>query len=251
MRSRDITLSGLGGFVVLLDDIFGGRLLLELSLLLALHLGALLFLARQFFLPFLEGLTWAHWLAPLFCAWSMRGMEELAQHQFGQLSFVDGFVAAGAVPDHFILLRFWLGFEQKTPPDLSHVMGGDVMFPIALTQAQFGARCVECLQCGRVAGRAGFRAQRQFMPRAQVMGERSFPCLCKGFQFPTTSGLQQRGGPGRIPGESSGHVVRLLHHSDSLPGVRFVIETMESSGAGVAILNDSRKVARHPTYKVK
>jgi hypothetical protein len=29
-------------------------------------------------------------------------------------------------------------------------MGGDVMFPIALTQAQFRARCVECFQCGRV-----------------------------------------------------------------------------------------------------
>lgn len=100
---------------MLLDDIFGGRLLLKLSLLLALRLGALLFLACQFFLPFLESLTWAHWLAPLFCAWSMRGVKELAQHQFGQLSFVDRFVAAGTVPDHFIiLLLFWLGFEQKT-----------------------------------------------------------------------------------------------------------------------------------------
>ncbi|MGA1999415.1 MAG: hypothetical protein ABSG52_05435 [Terriglobales bacterium] len=103
----------MGGFAALEDDIFGGRLLLKLSLLLALRLGALLFLACQFFLPFLEGLTWAHLLAPLFCARSMRGVEELAQHQFGRLSFVDGLITAGTVPDHFILWRFWFGFEQK------------------------------------------------------------------------------------------------------------------------------------------
>lgn len=130
-------------------------------------------------------------------------------------------------------------------------MCGNVMFPIALTQAQFCARCVECFQCGRVAGRAGFRAQRQLMPRAEVVGKRRFPRLRQGCKFRTTSWLQQRSCPGRVPGKFSGHVVRLLHHSDSLPGVRSVIEAMESFGAGVAILNDSRKVARHPTYKVK
>jgi hypothetical protein len=43
----------------------------------------------------------------------MRGVEELAQHQFGRLSFVDGLVTAGTVSDHFILLRYWFCFEQK------------------------------------------------------------------------------------------------------------------------------------------
>ena len=52
-------------------------------------------------------------LAPLFCARSMRGVEELAQHQFVRLSFVDGLIAAGTVPDHFILWRFRFGFEQQ------------------------------------------------------------------------------------------------------------------------------------------
>ncbi len=59
-RSTDISVRGGGGFAARVDDIFGGRLLLKLSLLPALSLGALLFLACQLFLPFLEGLTWAH-----------------------------------------------------------------------------------------------------------------------------------------------------------------------------------------------
>ena len=59
-RSLDISVRGVAGFAALLDDIFGGHLLLKLSLLLALSLGALFFLACQLFLPFLEGLTWAH-----------------------------------------------------------------------------------------------------------------------------------------------------------------------------------------------
>ena len=125
------------------------------------------------------------------------------------------------------------------------------MFPIALTQAQFRARRVECFQCGRVAGRAGFRAQRQLMPRAEVVGERRFPCSCQGFQFRATSWLQQRSCPARVSCKFSGRVVRWLHHRDSLPGVRSVIEAMDSLGAGVAIPNDNRKVARHPTYKVR
>ena len=58
--SIDISVGGVAGFDTLVDDIFGGGLLLKLSLLLALSLGTLLFLARQLFLPFLEGLTWAH-----------------------------------------------------------------------------------------------------------------------------------------------------------------------------------------------
>ena len=43
----------------------------------------------------------------------MRGVEELAQHQFVWLSFADGLIAAGTVPDHFILGRFRFGFEQQ------------------------------------------------------------------------------------------------------------------------------------------
>jgi hypothetical protein len=43
----------------------------------------------------------------------MRGVEQLAQHQFGRLSFVDWPVTAGTVPDHFILWRFQFGFEQQ------------------------------------------------------------------------------------------------------------------------------------------
>jgi hypothetical protein len=109
----DFSVRGEAGFAALVDDIFGGRLLLKLSLLLALSLGALLFLACQLFLPFLEGLTWAHLLAPPFCARSMRGVEELAQDQFVRLSFVDGPIAAGTVSDHFILWRFCFGFEQQ------------------------------------------------------------------------------------------------------------------------------------------
>ena len=129
-------------------------------------------------------------------------------------------------------------------------MGSDVMFPIALTQAQFRARCFEGSQCGSAAGRAGFRTQRQLMPRAEVVGECRFPCLCQGFKFRTTSRLQ-RSCPARVPVNFSGHVVRLLDHRDSLPGVRSVAEARDSLGAGMAILNDSRKVARHPTYKAK
>jgi hypothetical protein len=43
----------------------------------------------------------------------MRGMEQLAPYQFGRLSFVDWPIAAGTVPDHFILWRFCFGFEQQ------------------------------------------------------------------------------------------------------------------------------------------
>ena len=43
----------------------------------------------------------------------MRGVEQLAENQFGRLSFVDGPIAAGTVPDHFNLWRFWFGFEQQ------------------------------------------------------------------------------------------------------------------------------------------
>jgi O-antigen/teichoic acid export membrane protein len=60
----DISVRGEAGFATRVDDIFGGRLLLKLSLLLALSLGTLLFLACQLFLPFLEGLTWAHASTP-------------------------------------------------------------------------------------------------------------------------------------------------------------------------------------------
>ena len=40
-------------------------------------------------------------------------MEELAQHQLVRLSFVDGLITAGTVPDHFVLWRFRFGFEQQ------------------------------------------------------------------------------------------------------------------------------------------
>jgi hypothetical protein len=43
----------------------------------------------------------------------MRGMVELAQDQFGGLSFGDRLIAAGTVSNHFIGWRFRFGFEQR------------------------------------------------------------------------------------------------------------------------------------------
>ena len=142
-------------------------------------------------------------------------MVKLAENQQGGLLRGDRLIAPRTIPDHFGFLFGRLSFEQIcltyrlccAPADGSpHVVCGNVSFPVQLTQAQFPVRCLEGLQCDRVAIRARLRAQRQMMSRTQVLGERRFPFFRQAFQFRTTARPKECQ-PCILGRKISGHIV--------------------------------------------